>query len=129
MLLNSVGCQLCEIRSQVLDLSLDVVPERAVHRRRQVGDQRLRVALRRLRDQHRLTFCRKFEHRVHLLEKKYCHRFKVTSFKFNGQRLSTCLVTKRTWVQTPPGTVFFSSIIYPICSASLIRSLVEVQRY
>ena len=52
-------------------------------------------------------------------------RGKLSSF---GQRLSTCLVTERSWVQIPG---FFSSISFSvsISGVSLIRSLTEVHHY
>ena len=116
MLLNSVGCQLCEIRSQVLDLTLDVVPERAVHRRRQVGDQRLRVALRRLRDQHRLTFCRKFEHRVHLLEKNVATgSTQSNKLQIQGAAVEHMPRDREDVGSNPAGCCFF--LLFPILSA------------
>ena len=46
-----------------------------------------------------------------------------------AQWLSTRLVPERWWVQILPGPGLFSSLLYLISSASLIRFLVEVQHY
>ena len=55
--------------------------------------------------------------------------FKSSETWVVAQRKSTCLVTERSEGSNPAGSWLFSSPVYPISNASVIRSLTNAQHY